>query len=196
VSTAVLLVGSTVGAALNDDYDSLRESVSTLAALDMPHRWVMVATFAVVGLAHIVTASSLARVGVQARRVLALAGVGTLAAAVVAIPVRGELSIPHLCAVLPTMLLYASWPMWCIVDTRVWALRDLVSRWAARVFVALLLGPTVTWFVGTDFFGLAERVALVSTMWPAVVAVSVWLSLRDEKRGRPEPGGASAAGAR
>lgn len=188
VATAALLVGSTLGAALTDDYEPLRESVSALAALDMANRWVMVATFVVVGLAHLVTASSLARVGVPARQVLALAGVGTLASAAVAIPVRGELSIPHLCAVLPTMLLYASWPMWCVVDPRVWALRDRVSRWAARVFVVLLAAPGVTWFVGTAYFGAAERLALVSTMWPLVVAVSVWRSLRDPAR-RPQATG-------
>jgi hypothetical protein len=195
LGAGALGIGTLVATALAGPvgYDPLAESVSTLAALDVPDHWVMTLTFVVVGLATMGTAWYLVVVGRRAGLFLGLAGLGAALTGVVAMPHRGEVFPAHVVVVVPTMLLYAGWSWWAQPDERVWALRGRRPKVVAVILGVALLGPTVTWFVGTAYFGLAERAALCSTAWPVVVAVSA-LRGRTARPGRSAPGQSPSPG--
>ena len=108
----LLLVGgwSVADALRPDAYDPLRRTISELAAVDAPHRWVMTFALLGVGLCHGVTAAALRPVAVPGRAVLALGGVATLLVAANPLQAAGS-SGAHTAAASVAFGALACWPL-------------------------------------------------------------------------------------
>jgi hypothetical membrane protein len=174
VAPVALIGGWTWAAALQGpSYDSLRDTISALAARDATDRGVMTAGLAVLGLCHLATAAGLVEAGVAARTVLAVGGAATLAVAALPQPAAG-----HVPAATVGFVALSAWP----------ALSQLPGRragYGASLVLAGLLGWLATQLRGGDLLGLSER-ALAGTqaIWPLIVA---GLLLRRRRALRPQP---------
>jgi hypothetical membrane protein len=160
LAPVVLIGGWTWAAALQGpSYDSLRDTISALAARGAADRWVMTAGLAVLGLSHLATAAGLVEAGVAARSILAIGGAATLAVAALAQPSAG-----HVPAATVGFIALAGWP----------AASRLPRRrvgYGASLVLAGLLGWLAVELRGGDLLGLSERVLAGSqALWPLVVA--------------------------
>ena len=182
VAAPVLLIGGWTLAAVIQPvpFDAVVRTISDLAALTTPYRWVMTTALAGVGLSHIATACALAPAAVAGRLVLGVGGLTTLAVAAFPLPGRGGSSSAHTAAATLAFISLAVWPAFAWVRKRrpeqiVAAV--LEPRVSAAATSALLLA--VGWFfaellAGSDRVGLAERVAAgTQAIWPLVVVLSL-----------------------
>ncbi len=178
----VLLIGGwTVAAAVQPvPFDSAVRTISDLAALDTPQRWLMSSALVGVGVSHVVTACGLGPAAVAGRLVLGLGGLATVLVAAFPLPSAGGSSSAHTAAATVSFLSLAVWPAcgW----TRRQALGRTVEtflapRVSAAATGALLLA--LAWFsverlAGGQMVGLAERVAAgAQALWPLAVVLSV-----------------------
>jgi Protein of unknown function (DUF998) len=163
VAPIALIGGWTWAAALQgSSYDSLRDTISALAARDATDRWVMTAGLAVLGLCHLATAAGLVEVGVAARSILAVGGAATVAVAALPQPSAG-----HVPAATVGFVALALWP----------AASQLPGRrvgYGVSLVLVGLLGWLAVELRGGDLLGLSER-ALAGTqaLWPFTVACLV-----------------------
>lgn len=143
------------------DYDSLRDTLSALAAHPATDRWIMTTGFVLLGACHVVTASGLVTAGRLARAVLATGGIATLVVA--ASPQPAAAHAPAAAVAFGALAVWTA----------------LQRRGARRVGVplAVLNAALVLWFVlelrsGT-YAGLSERVVAVSeALTPVVVLLA------------------------
>jgi hypothetical membrane protein len=175
--TPVLQVsGWTIAAGLQPQpFDSIRQSVSSLAGQGAADRWVMTLTFVVVAMCYIITALALRPAAPAGRLVLiagALAGV-LVAANPQAAP--GSFSLAHALWSSLGFALLAAWPLAAYrtgADVP-WALRPTPSVGAVAVITALTAWFLVELVVGGGMLGLAERVVgFAQAMWPLLVVTS------------------------
>jgi hypothetical membrane protein len=182
LAAPVLLIGGwTMAAALQPvPFDAVVRTISDLAALNTPHRWVMTTALVGVGLSHIATAWALAPAANAGRLVLGVGGLTTLGVAAFPLPARGGSSSAHTAAATVAFISLAVWPTFAWVRRRrpeqiVAAV--LEPRVSAAATCALLLA--VGWFftellAGGDKVGLAERVAAgTQALWPLVMVLSL-----------------------
>jgi hypothetical membrane protein len=182
VAAPVLLIGGwTLAAAIQPvPFDAVVRTISDLAALNTPHRWVITTALVGVGLSHIATACALAPAAASGRLVLAVGGLTTLDVAAFPLPARGGSSSAHTTAAAVAFISLAVWPAFAWVRRRrpeqiVAAV--LEPRVSAAATCALLLA--VGWFftelfAGGNKVGLAERVAAgTQALWPLVVVLSL-----------------------
>lgn len=167
----VVLVGgwNLAASAQPDDYDSWRDSLSTLAAHGASHRGVMTGALIVLGLAHVLTAL-LIRLPARGGRVLhAVGGVATVAVALQ--PLGSETDgIGHGFAAAVAFVALALWPAFGIRDDGPPVLHARPMRAAAGVLALLVIWLGVAFALG-ELVGLAERVtAVAEALWPLVVA--------------------------
>jgi len=156
-----LIGGWTLAAALRPGFDPVGETISELAAVDAPNRWIMTTGLALTGVAHVGTAWSLDEAAPWGRAALALGGVSAGLVAVFALP-----SPAHAPVAAASFVLLAVWPAAAVVPSR------RVGWVAAGTLSALLV-----WFgleLGGPRVGLSERVvAGAQSLWPlAAVAVT------------------------
>ena len=88
VTAPVALIGGwTLAAALRpDDFSSVRDTISALAAVDAPNREIMTAGLALLGLSHVGTALALRGAATPGRVVLAVGGVASALVAAFPLP--------------------------------------------------------------------------------------------------------------
>ena len=167
-----LVGGWTVAAALQPTgYDSVRDTISALAAKGAADPWVMTAGLAVVGVAHLATALGLEEARLPGRLVLGAGGVSTVLVAVFAQPSGG-----HFPAATVSFVALAVWPALSGLPTR------RTGRWAAVVLLGLVGWLGVELGRG-EWVGLVERVAAgAQACWPLAVTVALWLRHRPPKR--------------
>lgn len=182
LAPVAMIGGWTVAAALQPGaFDSVRETISALAAAPAAHPWVMTAGLAVTGVCHVVTASGLRAVPRTGRLLLAVGGVAT--AAVAATPVT-SFPRPHGVAAGVAFVALSIWPAFSgrrsgTDDDRPPAvLRPRVALTAAACLSGLL-----AWFLlelqqvtptGGALTGLSERVvAGAQSLWPLVVVMGL-----------------------
>lgn len=152
-------------------YDSLRDTLSELAARGSTHREVMTAAFVVLGASHIGTAALLRPAAGRGRVLQAVGGLATIAVAL--FPTSDESDgYAHAVAATIAFASLALWPAFGARPDGPPVLRPRVMR-AASIVLALL----VAWFVVAlalgNLVGLAERAAaLGEALWPLAVA---WL---------------------
>lgn len=160
LAPVALIGGWTWAAALQGPgYDSLRDTISALAARDATDRGVMTAGLAVLGLCHLATAAGLVEAGPVARAILAVGGAATLAVAALPQPSSG-----HVPAATIGFVALAAWP----AASRLPGPR---GGYGASVVLAGLLGWLALELGGGDLLGLSERVlAGTQALWPFVVA--------------------------
>lgn len=177
---ALALVGGWTWAAFQQPpgYDAVRESISALAALETPHRWIMTSAFVVTGLAHVATAALLPGVRTAGRWLLGGGGIATLLLAFVPLPSRTEGSTLHTVIAAVSLTLLALWP-WLGADAA--APSRLGRRSAARTASVVLTAVVASLAVGNRSgmpFGAHERiVSLLLVLWPLMVAVATWWAL-------------------
>lgn len=156
------------------DFNAVREPISALAALGMPHRWAMTAALVVTGLLHVATAWSLTGMRRAGRLTLAAAGVATVGVALVPLPARGTGSALHTALAATAFLLLALWPVLGASSQSWGLLRPPVARAASTVMVVGVASMVLT--LGSGIFGLHERVvAGALVLWPFLTAVVSWV---------------------
>ena len=178
----VLLVGGWTIAAGRQPagFDSVRDTISALAALGATDRWIMTTALAGVGVCYAVTAFGLRPAGRAGRALLVGGGLGTLLVAAFPQPVSGN-GIGHTIAATLAFTALGAWPVFAARrHTRV----PLLTRRASVAATATMFG-LLLWFVlevnGTHR-GLAERsAALAEALWPLLVVVSARLAGRSDR---------------
>lgn len=142
-------------------YDSVRDTISALAARGATDRWIMTAAFVVLGLCHLVTAYGLGR------PVFALGGLATVLIAFAPQPMHGSSEL-HLVLAGVGLTALAIWP---VQDGR-------RGRIAATVLVAVLVWFAIALQAGAAV-GLAERVLTsAEALWPIVAVGTAWRRVR------------------
>lgn len=171
----VALVGGWTLAASrqHEGFDSIRDTISALAAHGADDRWVMTAALAALGAAHAATALGLDEAAVPGRVLLGLGGV--TAALVAAFP---QPSTGHLPAATASFVALALWPAFSGLPSRAG------GRWATAGLV-VLLGWLAFEVDGGHLLGLSERVvAAAEALWPLAVVLGV----RHSRGHRPHVG--------
>jgi hypothetical membrane protein len=169
---ALLVGGWTVAAGRQPaGYNSIRDTISALAARGATDRWLMTTALCGVGLCDAITASGLPAARRAGRTVLALGGVGTVLVAAFPQPVRGN-SIAHTAAAAIAFVALAAWP---VLASRKGSGPALLRPGAAVPATCMLFG-LILWFVFEvhgSHRGLAERsAALAEALWPLAVVVA------------------------
>ncbi|WP_156756948.1 DUF998 domain-containing protein [Actinokineospora pegani] len=161
LAPVALIGGWTLAAAARPGFDQARQTISALAAVGAPHRWIMTAGLAVVGVCHVVTAVGLTGARPAGRVLLAVGGVGTAAVAAVPDPLGG-----HAIAAAVAFGALSVWPAVAGAPGR-------RSSWAATaVLVACLAGFGWSLQAG-HLVGLTERVlAGAQVCWPAIAVLA------------------------
>jgi hypothetical membrane protein len=180
----VLLIGGwTLAAALRpDNFDSVKDTISDLAAIDAPHRWVMTSALVGVGAAHLGTALALRPAAPAARWLLATGGVATVLVATNPLPGDGGSAPAHALVAGVSFVALGAWPAisWrrrAVAPAAPGAeaapepipvpFRPVVALAASGVLLAGL-----SWFFAelvndSDRVGLSERAAAASqALWP------------------------------
>jgi Protein of unknown function (DUF998) len=179
---AVQIGGWTAAAWVQPEpFDSVRQSVSSLAGQGAADRWVMTATFVAVAICYLITALALRPAATPGRLALmaaALAGV-LVAASPEAAP--GTFSLAHALWATVGFALLAAWPLGAVrygPDVP-WALRPTASVGAVAAITLLTAWFLVEIVSGGHQLGLAERIAGVAqALWPLLVVTSCQLSMR------------------
>jgi hypothetical membrane protein len=173
----VLLIGGWTLAASRQPagFDSVRDTISALAALDATDRWIMTAGIAGTGICHLVTASALTPAATAGRVVLGVGGAATILVAVFPLPAGDGSSTSHGLAAATAFLALSAWPLasWRRGDDVAWGLRRPVAITAGVVLLGLV-GAFGASFGPAKQVGLAERVAAgAQSLWPAAVVLSM-----------------------
>lgn len=189
VTPILLIVGWTVAGLLQPrTYSPIRDSVSALAAIGTPDRWIMTLVFVLVAAGYVTTSVAL-RPAAAAGRVLLIAG--ALAGILVAAspePPGGRFSLAHAGWSAVGLGLLTIWPLAArqIGSSAPWGLRT-PSAVGATMTMAVLL----TWFAaelvtGGHQLGLAERtVGVAQSLWPLIVVLSCQLAWRPTSPANP-----------
>jgi hypothetical membrane protein len=144
----VVLIGGWSGAATRQPstYDSMRDTISALAAHGATDRWIMTTALAVVGVCYMVTASGLTDCGALARSLLGLGGAATIAVSLLPQPNAG-----HVPAASVGFVLLAIWPTFSVAAPR-----------RVGITITVVLLALLAWLVveltGHGQLGLSERV--------------------------------------
>lgn len=176
----LLIGGWTVAAARQPEgFNSVRDTISALAAHGATDRWLMTGALAGLGACHAVTALGLRPAALPGRLLLALGGVANIAVAALPQPDGGS-SPAHVRAATVGFVALATWPAvaWRR-DRRVpFGLSLPVALTAAGGLLALVGWFGAELYGGGDLVGLSERVlAGTQALWPAVVVISARRSL-------------------
>jgi hypothetical membrane protein len=170
----IALIGGWIVAAAQQpaSYDSVRDTISALAARGAHDRWIMTAGLALLGTCHLATAAGLTQAGAVARALLALGGAASLAVAALAQP-----NPAHVPTATVAFVALAVWPIWSRLPNR------RLARAAAAGLVVLLVGLLIELAGSGRLLGLSERgVAGAEALWPLVVTLTVAGRLRRARR--------------
>lgn len=173
----VSLVGgwTWAAAAQPGGFDAGNQTISALAAADIPHRWIMTLALLLTGAAHLVTASALPGARTAGRVTLGMGGVATLTVALLPLPSLRGSSAGHTTAATAAFVLLGLWPWLASRRTGAWGLHPLVARVAAVVLLALPAWLAARMLAGASGIGATERWAAgAQAVWPLVVALTAW----------------------
>jgi hypothetical protein len=184
LAPVLLVVGWTIAADLQPTpFNAVSRSISSLAAVGMPYRWVVTIAILGVGVCNIVTGLAL-RPAADGGRMLLIAG-GVCGIIIAANPQPpGGGSLAHEASSLAGTVIMTMWPAAAIQrQPRVpFGLRPRVAWAVVGVNLALLLWFAAQLFHGTELglefhgteLGLAERtVTAYQALWPLVVVITV-----------------------
>ncbi|KGN37879.1 DUF998 domain-containing protein [Knoellia subterranea] len=186
VLAAVALIGGWTWAAMQQPpgFDSVRESISALAAVETPHRWIMTVALLLTGVAHLGTAALLPGARRAGRLVLAGAGLATIAVALVPLPSRSDGSLAHTLVASLSFVLLAAWPWFAADDDAGPLQRRRVARPVAGLLLVLVASLTVGVRAGMPFGAHERIVAGLLVLWPLATAVTAWWALGHRVGGR------------
>ena len=166
LAPAALIGGWSLAAAEQpSDYDSVRDTISELAARGATDRWIMTVGLAVLGICHVATASGLTEASRTGRVLLGTGGVATIAVAALPQPAAG-----HVPAAAIGFVALAVWPAASGVPGR-------RSARAATVGLLILLGWLALELRHGQLIGVSERIlAGTQACWPMVAALTLTMS--------------------
>jgi hypothetical membrane protein len=172
----VLLIGGwTVAAALRPGFDPVVATISDLARLGTPHRWLMTVALLGLGVCHVVTALGLRAAAPAGRVLLAVGGVATLLVAANPLPAGDGSSRTHTLAAAVAFTALSVWPL---------ARRARAYLVAAAVLCALLGWFAAELFAAGPHIGLSERAAAgAQALWPLLAVTTA--RARRPRRDRP-----------
>lgn len=176
--TPVVLVGGWLWSQSSfHGYDPVRSSVSDLAAVDAPSRWIMTVALILTGLGYLVTAVALRPADGAGRTLLGVGGVAVLLTTWIPNATPGRNEVGHMIA---TYLAYVALTVWPAVIARNRPDAPLVLRRRFGQVVAIAMGVLVLLtiaeiVVGGATLGLRERVL---TTTQALVPLVVVLGCR------------------
>jgi len=187
----ILLVGGwTVAASLQPRFDQVTGTVSALAAPGAADRWVMTATFVVVGVCYLLTALALRPAGTPGRLMLITGAVAGMLVA--ANPERAGDAYPwgHIIWASIGLVGVTAWPAgaWRRGRAVPWSLRPAAAATAVAVLLALVIWFAAELITGSGQVGLAERAAgTAQALWPLAVVLSCRRPARAASDPVPEP---------
>lgn len=170
----MLIGGWTVGAAQQPaGFDSVRDTISALAASGASDRWIMTTGLGGLGVCHVVTALGLRPAALPGRLLLATGGVATFLVAAFPQPERGSSPV-HVLAAATAFGALSVWPALAWRRGRRGLLRPPVSIGAAVALLGLLGWFTVELYGGGgELVGLTERLLAGSqALWPLSVVLA------------------------
>jgi hypothetical membrane protein len=163
VAPLALIGGWSVAAARQpSSYDSVRDTISALAAHGAADPWIMTIGLAVLGVCHLATAAGLTEAAILGRALLAVGGIATIAVSALPQPSAG-----HTPAATVGFVALALWPAASGIPGH---------RTARTVTIGLiaLLGWLLTELHDGDLLGLSERIlAGAQALWPLAVALAL-----------------------
>jgi len=152
-------------------YNSTRDTISAMAGLGAPDRWIMGLGLAGLGLCYIATGLGLRPAAVPGRVVMVFGGVVSLLASFFPQPHQGTSEMHGIVAGAGFIAL-AVWPVFAFRPERTapWPLRLTASLVATLVMIGLLFWFAAELFSGGGRVGLTERfLAGAEAVWPVVV---------------------------
>jgi hypothetical membrane protein len=186
----VLVTGGwlVAGALQPPSYDPVRDTVSVMAGRAGTDPWVMTGALLAVGVCYFLTAAGLASLPVQARVLLAVAGLSSIGISASPEPVAGS-TPQHLAWTALGAVTIMVWPAF---TARRAPRRPLILRPSGAAVVTIVFAALVGWLVietqGGSALGLAERlVGSMQTTWPFIVAAAL-------RRSTPRTSPATAPG--
>jgi hypothetical membrane protein len=176
VAAPVLLVsGWTAAASLQPHFNAVRDTVSSLAAPGATDRWVMTATFIVVGICYLVTGFALRPAAPAGRLILIAGAAGGMLVTVNPVHAGDPYPLPHIFWASVGLAGLTTWPAgaWRRGPAAPWALRPAAAAAAVAVLLALLVWFGAELIIGGGQVGLAERVmGAAEALWPLTVVFS------------------------
>lgn len=163
-------------------YDTVRQTISELAAGDAPTRNFVTIAFVLTGVCHMLTAFFTPALGIAGRVALFTAGVCSQLVAAFPLPTVAGTSVEHRVSAMLFFVIMATWPLLSMRADR--ELPFLLRPWGAiasttfiAVFCFIFLG---VWSSPNQVaVGLWERVANdIEGIWPAVVVLTLWFAQR------------------
>ncbi len=187
LAPALLLVAPiVVGRLQPSGFDSLRASISALAAENASYRGLMTAALALVGVSFIFTAAGLLGAGLLARALLGVSGASAGLVAAFPLPRDGHAAWPHAMFAIIGFTGLAAWPMGLMSR---WGgpaeiLRPFPARQPTAAIASAVMFCILGWFgleelLNGPHLGLSERVAAVTeATWPLVVVIAARVAQR------------------
>jgi hypothetical membrane protein len=165
VAPVAMIGGWTLAAALQPNFDSLRQTISELAGYGARDRWVMTCGLVLLGVCHVVTAAGLTGIRPLGRLLLALGGVAIGVVAALPVPAHGPSTAHGVFAYLG----FAALALWPLAGTQG---ASALSSVATVVLLGLLL-VALLHVGGPAYVGLVERLlAGAESLCPAVFVLS------------------------
>jgi len=176
VAAPVLLIaGWTAAASLQPYFNPVRDTVSSLAAPGATDRWVMTATFIVVGVCYLVTGIALRPASPAGRLILIAGAAGGMLVAINPVQPGVPYPVPHIVWASVGFAGLTTWPAgaWRRGSAVPWALKPAAAAAAVAILFALLFWFGTELVLGAGQVGLAERAAgTAEALWPMVVVLS------------------------
>jgi len=186
----LMVAGWTTAAGLQPSFDPVADTVSALAAPGAADRWVMTATFVVVGACYFVTGLGLRPARLPGRLLLMAAAVTGVLVAFNPEHPGTTLPVPHMIWGAAGCAALVAWPAgaWRRGPAVPWGLRPAVSAAAVAVLLALLAWFATELITGGGQAGLAERVfGTAQALWPLTVVLSCCYAARTAARPSAQP---------
>lgn len=186
----LLLVGGfTIAASRQPSgFDSVRDTISSLAASGATDRWIMTTALAGLGACYAATGFGLRPAGPVGRTMLVGGGLATVLVAAFPQPAHGN-AVSHTIAATVAFTTLGAWPVFA---ARRRTAVPLLTRRASVTATVAMFG-LLLWFVleaNGSHRGLAERsAALAEALWPLFVVVSSrWATRSFDHDGALQPG--------
>lgn len=179
----VLFIGGTVVAGLvSPGYDPVRQTISELAAGDVPTRVLAATLFVLTGLCHLVTGTFARGIGLAGRIAFLIGAVATLGVAAFALPSVAGRSTIHNAFATAGFILLAVWPILGMRFRRdfPWLVRPLGSIFGTVILAAFCVWFLVVWLShSSPEIGFLERIAAdAESLWPAIVVTALFRRAR------------------
>jgi hypothetical protein len=175
IAAPVLLIGSWLLAPIGlPKYDSLRQTISDLAANDSKRRIPMTLAFFFAGLCHVVTALSLPDFSTSGRLVLGIGGITLIGVARYPLLTMESSRRSHTAWATVHFTTMSCWPLFAISNGSTW-----IQTWQGSLFSVTIMGSMCAWFILSLrnpklLVGLSERfMSGANVLWPLFLAIQM-----------------------